>query len=198
MMKLIVGLGNPGKKFEFTRHNIGFIVVDSLVKNLTPINKHKVWEKVEKPRILFAKLDNLICVKPQTYMNLSGLAVSHITNFYKIKPRDIWVIHDDIDLPLGKLRIRRGGASAGHNGIESMIGSLKDDDFVRFRIGVGRGKMANRLPEKNLHRREVERFVLSPFLTSEEGMLRKMIKKTVEAVETCLEKGIEKGMNRFN
>lgn len=197
-MKLIVGLGNPGRKYEFTRHNLGFMVVESFVKELTAVNKHKVWEPVAKPKLLFCKLDHIIVVKPQTYMNLSGLAISHIANFYKIAPRDIWVVHDDIDLPLGKLRIRRGGASGGHNGIESMINSLKDDKFLRFRIGVGRGKMANQLPEKNLHRREVERFVLSPFLTSEEGVLRKIIKKTVEAVEVCLEKGVEKGMNRFN
>lgn len=197
-MKLIVGLGNPGKKFEFTRHNIGFMVVDSLVKELTPVNKHKVWESIEKPKLFFCKLDHIICLKPFTYMNLSGLAVSHIANFYKIQPRNIWVIHDDIDLPLEKLRIRRGGASAGHHGIESIMTYIKEENFLRFRVGIGKGKEFKGYAEKNLHRREVERFVLSPFLRNEEGELRKMIKKTVEAVKVCLEKGIEKGMNRFN
>lgn len=196
-MKLIIGLGNPGKKFQHTRHNIGFMVVDSLVKELTPITKHTVWEEIKKPSLLFCKLDKLIILKPQTYMNLSGLAISYLANFYKIAVSDIWVIHDDIDLPVGKLRIRRGGASAGHNGIESMIKDLKKDNFVRFRIGVGKHKKVEQ-GERNLHRREVEKYVLSPFTTTEAGTLRKMIKKTVEALETCLKDGIEKGMNRFN
>ncbi len=195
-MKLIVGLGNPGKKYEFTRHNIGFMVVDSLIKELTPVNKHTVWQEIKKPTLLFCKLDHMICLKPQTYMNLAGLAVSHIISFYKINPRDIWVVYDDIDLPLSKLRIRRGGASAGHHGIESIMTYIKDENFLRFRVGIGRGFKEQ--PERNLHRREVERFVLSPFLQSEEASLRKMIKKTVEAIKVCLDKGVEKGMNRFN
>lgn len=196
-MKLIIGLGNPGKKFAFSRHNIGFMVVDDLVKGLTPLSNKSVWEFVAKPKIQFCKLKEMIIMKPQTYMNLSGLAVSYLANFYKVDLRDIWVVHDDIDLPLGKLRIRRGGASAGHNGIESIIKELGGDSFVRFRIGVGRHKKAEQ-GERNLHRREVEKYVLSPFSRSEEGALRKMVKKTVEAIKASLDKGIEKGMNRFN
>ena len=196
-MKLIVGLGNPGKKFQDTRHNIGFMVVDDLVKELTPLSNKSVWESVAKPKIQFCKLNEIIIMQPQTYMNLSGMAVSHLANFYKIDTRDIWVVHDDIDLPLGKLRIRRGGASAGHNGIESIIKELGGNNFVRFRIGVGRHKKAEQ-GERNLHRREVEKYVLSPFSRTEAGTLRKMIKKTVEAIKICLKNGLEKGMNRFN
>lgn len=197
-MKLIVGLGNPGKKFQYTRHNIGFMVVDSLVRELTPITKENVWQEVAKPKLLYCKLKDLLILKPQTYMNLSGLAVSYLVNFYKIDVRDIWVVYDDIDLPVGRLRIRRGGGSAGHNGIESLIKDLGSDNFVRFRLGVGKGIKRIEQTEKNLHRREVEKYVLSPFNKGEEGDLRKMIKKTVEAIKICLEKGLEKGMNRFN
>ncbi len=196
-MKLIIGLGNPGKKFANTRHNLGFMVVDDFVKELTPLSSKSVWESVAKPAIQFCKLNEIIIMKPQTYMNLSGLAVSYLANFYKVDLRDIWVVHDDIDLPLGKLRIRRGGASAGHNGIESIMKELGGDNFVRFRIGVGRHKKAEQA-ERNLHRREVEKYVLSPFSRTEAGALRKMIKKTVEVVKICLKDGLEKGMNRFN
>lgn len=197
-MKLIVGLGNPGEKYEHTRHNMGFLIIDSLVKELTPITKKPIWSEIKKPKLLLCKLDRIVLLKPQTYMNLSGLAVSYIKNFYKIDPRNIWVIHDDIDLPIGKLRIRRGGASAGHHGIDSLIKGLGEDNFVRFRVGIGKGKEFKELPERNLHRRAVERFVLSPFTTNEEGKLRKIIKKTVEAIRISLVKGIESGMNRFN
>lgn len=196
-MKLIVGLGNPGKKFEHTRHNIGFMVVDLLVKELTSVTS-RTWEEVKRPKLLKCKLGDLIIVKPQTYMNLLGLAVSYIVNLYKIDSRSLWVVHDDIDLPLGKLRIRRGGASAGHHGIDSIIKELGSEDFVRFRLGIGRGKEFRGRVERNLHRREVERFVLSSFTISEESELRKVIKKTVKAIKICLEEGIGKGMNRFN
>lgn len=196
--KLIVGLGNPGTKFDSSRHNLGFMVLESLVKELTPVNKHTVWESIDKPKSLICKLDDVIFLKPQTYMNLSGLAVSFVSRFYKIGSRNIWVIHDEIDLPFGKLRIRRGGGSAGHNGIESIMKDIADDLFVRFRLGIGGNKKGKDQPERNLHKREVEKYVLSPFTTSEAGDLRKAIKKTVEAVKVCLEKGIDVGMNRYN
>ncbi|MCL5970494.1 MAG: aminoacyl-tRNA hydrolase [Patescibacteria group bacterium] len=196
-MKLIVGLGNPGKKFQNTRHNLGFMIIDDLVKELTPMTGKTVWDQIAKPKIQFCKLKEIIIMKPQTYMNLSGLAVSYLKNFYKIETRDIWIIHDDIDLPLGKLRIRRGGASAGHNGIESIMKELGETDFVRFRIGIGKHRKADQ-GERNLHRREVEKYVLSPFGRTEAGTLRKMIKKTNEAIKICLKDGLEKGMNRFN
>lgn len=197
-MKLIVGLGNPGKKFEHTRHNLGFLIIDQLIKELTPVTQKNLWTPLQKPKLLFCRLDKIIILKPQTYMNLSGLAVSYLKRIYKIDTRNIWVVHDDIDLPLGKLRIRRGGASAGHHGIDSLIKELGTDNFIRFRVGIGKGKDFKQLPSRNLHRREVERFVLSPFSLSEQGKLRNVIKKTVEAIKTSLKEGIEKGMNQFN
>lgn len=196
-MKLIVGLGNPGVKFEFTRHNTGFMVIDNLVKALTPSGNNHLWTVKQKPKLLFLKLNDFLFLKPHTYMNLAGLAVIDLMTFYKIDTHNLWVIHDDIDLPLGKLRIRRGGGSGGHHGIESIVNTIKSENFIRFRVGVGESRHG-KLPERNLHRREVEKFVLSPFTTHQEGTLRKMIKKTVTALNHCLDKGIINGMNRFN
>jgi len=205
-MKLIVGLGNPGDKYIFTRHNIGFMVVERLVKDkLSLLQSLKAWKKEEKFSAEVClpaqtgKSANFIAIKPQTYMNLAGLAVVKIANFYKIDASDIWVIHDDIDLPLGKIRMRKGGASAGHHGIDSIIKNLGTSDFMRFRLGIGRGKLDKPHGEgHNLHRHEVEKFVVSPFRDNEGGDLKKLIKNAVEAVEIALEKGIEKAMNRFN
>jgi PTH1 family peptidyl-tRNA hydrolase len=120
-------------------------------------------------------------------MNESGRAVAAVSEFYKIPPKDMWVVHDDIDLPLGKIRIRAGGGSGGHNGVESLIAHLKTDAFLRFRLGVGRGA----------HRSVVE-FVLSRFQQGEAGEMRKLIKHGVDAVRLALEKGTDRAMNRFN
>lgn len=199
-MKLIVGLGNPGSKFEYTRHNIGFMVVERLVKDrFSLLPSLKAWKKEEKFLSEVCKADDYIVAKPQTYMNLAGLAVAKLANFYKVKPSDILVIHDDIDLPIGKIRIRAGGASAGHHGIDSIIKNLHTDSFVRFRLGIGRGKLDKPHGEgHNLHRHEVEKFVVSPFRDNEGGEVKKLIKNAVEALEIALDKGIEKAMNRFN
>ncbi len=195
-MKLIVGLGNPGEKFRYTRHNLGFLVIDQLVKELTPIDLKPLWQEVDKPKLVFCQLNKLILLKPQTYMNLSGLAVSYLKEKYQIENRNLWVVHDDLDLPLGKLKIRRGGASAGHHGIESIMQSLKTANFVRFRLGIS--KNFKDLSSQNLHRRWVKQFVLSPFSRQEESQLRKMIKKAVAAIKVGLTAGLTKAMNQFN
>ena len=199
-MKLIVGLGNPGDKYIFTRHNIGFMVVERLVKDkLSLLPSLKAWRNEEKFISEVCRGDDFIAIKPQTYMNLAGVAVGKIANFYKIDVSDIWVIHDDIDLPLGKIRIRRGGASAGHHGIDSMIKNLKRDDFVRFRLGIGRGKLDRpHTADHNLHRREVEKFVVSLFKEGEASEVKHLIKNSAEALDIALKKGIEAAMNRFN
>lgn len=199
-MKLIVGLGNPGGKFEYTRHNIGFMVVEKLVKDRYKLPPSLgAWKKEEKFLSEVCHAHEFVAVKPQTYMNLAGLAVVKIANFYKIPPSDIWTVHDDIDLPLGKVRIRRGGASAGHHGIESIIKNLGTSDFVRIRLGIGRGKLDKpHTADHNLHRQDVEKFVVSKFRDNEGGEVKKLIKNAVEALEIALDKGIEKAMNRFN
>lgn len=199
-MKLIVGLGNPGDKYLYTRHNIGFMIVEKLVKKLLPLQPSlKAWSNENKFRAMICKIDNTLVVKPQTYMNRSGNAVLSLVNYYKVKIGDLWVIHDDIDLPIGKLRIRAGGGSAGHNGIESIIADLHSPEFVRFRLGVGKGKTdLLRTADHNLHRREIEKYVLSPFKDSEGGEVKRLIKKGAEALEIALAEGIEKAMNRYN
>lgn len=199
-MKLIVGLGNPGGKFEYTRHNIGFMVVERLVKDrFSLLPSLKAWKSEEKFLSEVCKTDDYIVAKPQTYMNLAGLAVVKLANFYKVNTSDILVIHDDIDLPIGKIRIRVGGASAGHHGIDSIIKNLGKSNFVRIRLGIGRGKLDKPHGEgHNLHRHEVEKFVVSKFRDNEGGDVKKLIKNAVEAVEIALDKGIEKAMNRFN
>jgi PTH1 family peptidyl-tRNA hydrolase len=199
-MKLIVGLGNPGDKFTYTRHNIGFMVVEKYVKDRLPSTvTQNAWKGEEKFAGEICKLNDCIVMKPQTFMNRSGASVLLVANYFKIKPTDIWVVHDDIDLPLGKIRIRRGGASAGHHGIDSIIKNLHRDDFVRIRLGIGRGKLDKpHTADHNLHRHEVEKFVVSPFRDHEAGELKKLIKKGAGALELSLNESIEKAMNRFN
>lgn len=205
-MKLVVGLGNPGDKYKYTRHNIGFMVVEKLVKRKLPLLPSlKAWKKEKKFAAEICKIpacagrDDSLVVKPQTYMNLTGLAIKRLVDFYKIETNDIWVVHDDIDLPLGKIRIRVGGGSAGHNGIQSIIANLDKADFVRFRLGIGKGKLnREHSADHNLHRRAIEKYVLSPFRDTEGGEVKKMIKKTVEALEMAIDKGIEVALNRFN
>jgi len=210
-MKLIVGLGNPGGEYKDTRHNIGFMTVEKLAKELG--DKTGVWEEKEKFKSAVCKISDVLLVKPVIFMNNSGIAVSSIVNFYKLKPEDVIVIHDDIDLPLGKIRIRMGGGSAGHNGVDSIIKELKTDAFLRIRLGVGRGKQFGHVSkdseeeggtekrmflDKRLFHRSVVDFVLSRFTQSEAGTLKHLIKNGSEAVRMVLEDGVDKAMGRFN
>ncbi len=196
-MKLVVGLGNPGREYENTRHNVGFLVVDHLARELGigPV----VWENSQKHKALITKIGDVLLVKPITFVNQSGLAVKSLVAFYKLKPTDVWVIHDDIDLPLGKIRIREKGGSAGHNGVASIMNNLKSDQFVRFRLGIGRGmESTGRSQHKNLHRRAVIAFVLSKFGRGEAGTFKHIIKRGTEAVRLALIEGLDHAMNRFN
>ena len=197
-MKLIVGLGNPGEKYASTRHNIGFMVVDQVVKDLVSVNK--TWSEQKDIKAAVFKTEELVCVKPLTFMNASGYAVKKLVDLYKIALGDIWVVHDDIDLPLGKIRIRIGGGSAGHHGIESIMRTLGNQDgFVRFRLGVGRTKLEEKQTlNPKLVRPEIEKYVVSVFHAHEAGEVRNLIKHTAKAIETGLKKGIEKAMNQFN
>ena len=196
-MKLIVGLGNPGGQYEDTRHNIGFMVVDKLAREIG--RDTLSWQKDTKRQALMAKVGEVVLVKPTTFMNNSGIAVSRVASLYKIAPVDVWVVHDDIDLPLGKIRIRKGGGTAGHNGLESIIKELGSDAFFRVRLGIGRGREdIKKSTDHNLRHRSVIAFVLSHFTQSEAGSLRKLIKYGVEAVRIALTEGVDRAMNRFN
>ena len=194
-MILIVGLGNPGKKYEKTRHNLGFMVLDGLLQELTPVEK-TIWEKNNKFNSLMAKIDDLILVKPQTFMNNSGQAVQKIARFYRIKPEDIWLVHDDVDLPLGKIKIRLDGAAAGHHGVESVIEKLGTDQFDRFRVGIGHPREKGKLEIRS--ERSVEAYVLREFDINDASEVKQMVKKAVQAINIALEKGLEKTMSRFN
>ena len=126
---LIVGLGNPGRKFKDTRHNVGFEIADKIGTGAFAKNP-----KFEAELYKFS--ESITVIKPQTFMNLSGQSVAKFVNFYKISPKNIWVIHDDIDLPIGTIRVRIGGSSGGHKGVQSIIDSLDTDNFCRFRVGI--------------------------------------------------------------
>jgi PTH1 family peptidyl-tRNA hydrolase len=201
-MKIIVGLGNPGPKHTKTRHNLGFMVADAFLKDFESAAEN-LWHEEKKFQSEVAEIiwqpkksqeEKVILVKPLTYMNGSGLAVSSVSKFYKVGPSDIWIIHDEVDLPLGGMKIRFGGASAGHKGVESIIEHLGTDKFWRFRVGIG--AQHEKIEGKKI--KPIDNFVLGTFSESERGKLREIIKKSKKAVEDALEEGLEKAMNRFN
>jgi PTH1 family peptidyl-tRNA hydrolase len=202
-MRLVIGLGNPGRRYRFTRHNVGFVVLDGLLQDLTPVGKTS-WRKDPKSNSLTAKAGDVILTKPQTMMNASGFAVAKLTKYYKVKPADIWVIHDDLDLPLGKIKIKQSGGSAGHKGIESIITQLGTDKFVRFRLGIGhprrkpvetfrpvRRKMKKFLGWRS-DRKKVEDYVLTGFRRGEKKEAKRLVKKAVGLVGLGLQEGWEK------
>lgn len=196
-MKLIVGLGNPGEKYEKTRHNLGFMVLERFLKDFESA-KNTVWENSSKFKSDIARiewqpkhgsLEKIILAKPKTYMNNSGLAVQLLTTYYKLLTTDVWVIHDDIDLSLSAMKIRFGGASAGHHGVGSIMEKLGTDKFWRFRLGIGEseGRLKN-----------VEDYVVGEFAGKEKGKAKDIIKKGAKAIEEALENGLDSAMNRFN
>jgi len=158
-----------------------------------------VWETSDKWNVETTKIGEVLLVKPLTFMNKSGYAVKALVDFYKLEPSDIWVVHDDIDLPLGKIRIREKGGTAGHNGVDSILREVKSDAFVRFRLGIGRGKESTgRQMDKNLHHRSVIAFVLSRFSQGEAGALKHLVKHGTEAVRIALMKGLDRARQQFN
>lgn len=205
-MKLVVGLGNPGNKYEGTRHNLGFMVLDQFLKDAEPVEK-TVWDNNAKLKsdVYVLEWDSkkrnhhtekVILAKPKTYMNNSGMAVSLLANFYKVKPADIWIVHDELDLPLGSMKIRMGGSGAGHHGIESVMEKLGTDKFWRFRLGIGQAH-AKREIAKHLIRK-AEEFVLKGFKGKDSSLAKKSVKRAAKAVADALEEGIEASQNRYN
>lgn len=185
-MKLVVGLGNPGKQYEVTKHNIGFMVIDAIADSVP----HTPWKEEQRAEVCSITVDGekVLLVKPQTFMNASGESVGPLMRYYKIDPSDVYCIYDDMDLPVGKLRIRPNGSSGGHNGIKSLISHIGTENFPRFRVGIGRP-----LPQWT-----VIDHVLAPFSEESQEKVQKGIKDTVKAVLGTLEVGIDKGMNLFN
>lgn len=186
LVKLIVGLGNPGKEYEETRHNIGFKVIDELSKNLQiPLNETKFKGLFGKGNINGTQV---ILLKPMTYMNLSGEAVGALMNFYKIPTDELLVIYDELDLPVGKIRLRYKGSAGGHNGIKSIIQHIGTQEFNRIRIGIDR-------PERGM---PVANYVLSKFKKEDLPVMQEMVEKSAKACEEWIEKPFLEVMNIYN
>jgi len=187
---VIVGLGNPGKKFEKTRHNIGFRVIEEFQKK-NNFSDFKLSKKnfAEISEGIFNN-KKIILAKPQTFMNNSGQSVKKLIENWKLKIENLFVIHDDIDLPLGKIKIVKNRGSAGHKGVQSIIDHLKAKNFVRFRLGIK--------PHTDITLYRLEKFVLEKFEKEEEKIVKEVIKKTVWALEIVLKEGTEKAMTKFN
>ena len=187
--KLVVGLGNPGREYSGTRHNVGFEVLDRLAKKLDCSfrNKGKFLAEVGEATLGTGKV---ILAKPQTYMNRSGASVNALANWLKILPGELLVLVDDADLPLGQIRLRLSGGSGGHNGLRSIIESLGgNEEFARLRIGIGRTGPVGE---------DITDHVLGKFPPADRSVAAEMIEEAVEAVECCLREGLTTAMNRFN
>ena len=186
-MKLIVGLGNPGIEYQFTPHNIGFLAVDRIA------GEHGVEIRNRQCRALTARIqvgnEVVLLAKPETYMNLSGISARELLAQYELKPEsDLIVIQDELDFPLGTLRIHTRRSSAGHNGIESLIGALDTQDFLRIRIGVA--------PDHKIE--DGKDYLLSPFRRAQMGTVDEMLDTAAKAVKVILTEGPAAAMNRFN
>jgi len=183
---LIVGLGNPGKAYRLTRHNVGFMVVDRLA------HRHRISLNNRKFKSIFGlgKVNGrrVILAKPMTFMNLSGPAIRDLTHFFNLDKKNLLVIHDDIDLVFGKIKIKQKGGDGGHNGLKSLIEVFGSGAFARVRIGIGRPATGQ----------EVKGYVLNSFDAQQEAVLDEVITMAQDAVETLLLKGLKEGMNRFS
>jgi PTH1 family peptidyl-tRNA hydrolase len=183
-MKAVVGLGNPGKKYKKTRHNIGYCVIDAITKSSKfKVQSSKLIKKFNA-EIAQGKIsdEKILLVKPQTFMNESGKAVKAVASFYKINPEDIWVLSDDIDLQLGKIRIRLEGSSGGHKGLQSIIDCLSNQNFPRIRIGIRTSK-ADKIP--------AEEYVLQKFSKKEINIVDDAIEKAIGEIKKALKYGIK-------
>jgi PTH1 family peptidyl-tRNA hydrolase len=190
-MILIVGLGNPGKKFEKTRHNAGFRTIDEIAAKF----QFPIFIFQKKSNSLISKKEinqkKVVLVKPQTFINNSGKAVKVLIKHYNLNPENLFVIHDDLDLPLGKIRIAKNRGSAGHKGVQSIINELGTKDFIRFRIGIKPQKIENR-------KQKIEELVLQKFTRAEEKIVKEVVKKTIQVVDFLLKEGLEKTMSKYN
>lgn len=185
-MKVIAGLGNPGAEYAGTRHNAGFLLVDALAEHLGATD----WREKFDALVAEARIgaEKVLLVKPQTYMNDSGRAISPIMNFYKLPVEDLIVAHDDMDIPCGTIRIRKKGSAGGHNGIKSILAAVGDEHFPRVRIGIGRPKPGW----------TVVNHVLSRFEGEDAAAVRQAIDYLIPAVECIVTDGPDMAMNRYN
>lgn len=184
---LVVGLGNPGPKYEWTRHNMGFLVIDEIAERLSiPVQRLK-YKALTNTAVIGGV--SVLLMKPTTYMNLSGEAVGEAARFYKIAPDHVLVLSDDVSLPQGKLRVRRSGSAGGHNGLKNIISHLGTDAFPRIKIGVG---------EKPHPDADMVNWVLGTFTGEDKKVMEATIKRAADCVETLLAKGVDEAMAKFN
>jgi len=193
-MKLIVGLGNPGRGYANNRHNVGFICLNHFAKT----QGIRFDKKQGKARIGTGKVagNEAVLAKPQTYMNLSGQSVGLLINKFDISLDDLIVIHDDLDLPLGKIRISRGSGSGGHKGIDSIISSLGSQDFSRLRVGIGRPMVPP--GSTPISEDDIIAYVLSDFTAEEKQIISQVIPRVSEAIYYLLTEGLTAAMNKYN
>lgn len=185
-MKVIVGLGNPGKKYEDTRHNVGFMVIDKLSEKLgIPLDKQKFNGIYGMG---FVGTEKVVLCKPLTYMNLSGECVRPLLDFYDLTVENLVVIYDDLDLPVGKIRLRTKGSPGGHNGIKSIVQHFNTQEFKRIRIGIDRPQTGMKVPD----------YVLGRFADEEKGPIQDAIKISTEASEAWINAPFLEVMNKFN
>ena len=186
-MKLIVGLGNPGIEYQFTPHNLGFLTIDRLAERWRIEIKNRHCQALTARKLVGEH--EVLLVKPETYMNLSGLAVRELAEEYEVRPeQDLIVIYDELDLPFGAIRIRPRGGTAGHNGMESIVGALGTEEFLRVRLGIA--------PERKVA--DGARYVLAQFRRSQYKAVDQMLDTAADAVEAILKEGAAAAMNRFN
>jgi PTH1 family peptidyl-tRNA hydrolase len=182
---LIVGLGNPGKNYDGSKHNVGFAVIERFA-HVHALGPSKIWKNSK----IFTGLvygTKVICAAPQTYMNLSGEAVGALLRYYKLSTKELIVVHDELDFSPGKLRLKQGGGHGGHNGLRSIIAHA-DKDFIRLRLGIGKPAKQDAGADH----------VLSGFKPGEKGLVEESMEKAVSALEMLVQDGIEAAMNRIN
>ena len=183
-MIIIIGLGNPGEQYKNTRHNVGFMAIDAFAK----INDFPEFKLQKKSNALISEKEGVILVKPQTFMNESGKSVHAITKPYTLNPKPLLiVIHDDIDLPVGKIKIIKERGSAGHKGVESIIQNIGNNGLIRFRLGIG-----------SEIKTEAMKVVLKNFSPDEQKKINEIIQKTSDAIKLFIEQGLDKTMNEYN
>ena len=193
-MKLIVGLGNLGRGYANNRHNVGFVCLNHFAR----IHGIRFDKKQGQARTGTGEVagGKVILARPQTYMNQSGQSVSRLVKKFNINPTDLFIIHDDLDLPLGKIRIRQGGSSGGHKGIDSIIAELDSQDFIHVRIGIGRPTVIE--GDTQPKEAEIIAYVLSDFTPEEKQVITKVIPRVSEAIHCLLTEGLTVAMNRYN
>jgi len=185
MAHLIIGLGNPGKRYEQTRHNIGFMTLDALAAQLEVDLKQKSFNALWGKGALAGK--NVLLAQPQTFMNLSGTAVRQLQSFFKTDISNLIVIHDDLDLPFGSIRLKAGGGTAGHKGLASIESNLGSSEFMRVRLGIG----------KPVDKSRIEGYVLEPFRKEEQTVLPEILQRAADASAEIVLNGLQKTVSKY-